>query len=137
MSSARSRRSKPSWKRATERLTLASLMVAVLTTAMGGTVVLESGPGPLGLCPVRGVAEINQETKVWLVNPGPHPIEVSEGQVPIPKGKKSVDKSQWRPTTLLPMPSKIVERIVHSQFMRFLIDNEILSECQFVFCKNR
>ena len=86
---------------------------------------------------IFGVAEINQETKVWLVNPGPHPIEVSEGQVPIPKGKKSVDKSQWRPTTLLPMPSKIVERIVHSQFMRFLIDNEILSECQFVFCKNR
>ena len=27
-----------------------------------GMVMLEAGPGPLGLCPVRGIAEINQET---------------------------------------------------------------------------
>ena len=42
---------------------------------------LEAGPGLLGLCPVRGITEINQETKGWLVNSGLRPIEVAEGQV--------------------------------------------------------
>ena len=49
--------------------------------AAAGKVMLELGPGPLGLCPVQGVAEVNQETRIWLANSGLQPIEVSEGQV--------------------------------------------------------
>ena len=55
--------------RAAERLILAPQTVSqarVTISAMstGGTVMLEEGPGPLGLCPVRGVAEVNQDTTI-------------------------------------------------------------------------
>ena len=59
--------------RAAERLTLApqtvsQARVTILAIGTGGTVMLEEGPGPLGLCPVRGVAEVNQDTTIWLAN---------------------------------------------------------------------
>ena len=42
---------------------------------------LEEGPSPLGLCPVRGVAEVNKDTTIWLANSGPRPMEVAPDQV--------------------------------------------------------
>ena len=33
-----------------------------------GTVMIETGPGPLGLCPVRGVVEVKQDSSIWLAN---------------------------------------------------------------------
>ena len=67
--------------RAAERLTLAPQTVSqarVTISAMstGGTVMLKEGPSQLGLCPVRGVAEVNRDT-----NSGPRPVEVALDQV--------------------------------------------------------
>ena len=46
-----------------------------------GTVMLEEGPRPLGRCPVRGVAKVNQDTTIWLANSGPRSVEVAPDQV--------------------------------------------------------
>ena len=35
-----------------------------------GTVMVDQGPGPLGLCPVRGIVEVEQASNIWLANPG-------------------------------------------------------------------
>ena len=43
--------------------------------------ILEEGPSLLGLCPVRRVAEVNQDTTFWLANSGPRPVEVAPDQV--------------------------------------------------------
>ena len=40
---------------------------------------VEAGPSPLGLCPVRGVAEVDQDTKIWLAKLGSQPVEI-EGE---------------------------------------------------------
>ena len=42
---------------------------------------LEEGSGPLGLCPMREVAEVNRDTTIWLANSGPRPVEVALNQV--------------------------------------------------------
>ena len=31
---------------------------------------IEPGPGPLGLCPVRGIVEVEQDSSIWLANSG-------------------------------------------------------------------
>ena len=72
--------------RAVERLTLAPRtvsQVSVIVSALNakGTVMVEAGPGPLGLCPVRGVAEVDRDTKIWLVNLGSLPVEIEGEQV--------------------------------------------------------
>ena len=55
--------------RAAEQLTLApqtvsQTRVTILAISTGGTVMLEEGPGPLGLSPMRGVVKVNQDTKI-------------------------------------------------------------------------
>ena len=42
---------------------------------------LEEGSGPLGLCPMRGVAEVNKGTTICLAHSGPRPVEVALDQV--------------------------------------------------------
>ena len=56
--------------------TVTQVRVAVPTPRPGGTVMIEAGPGPLGLCPVRGVVEVDQDSRIWLANPGPQPIRI-------------------------------------------------------------
>ena len=48
--------------------------VIVPTPRACGTVMLDGGPGPLGLCPVRGIVEVEQASNIWLANPGSQPI---------------------------------------------------------------
>ena len=71
---------------AAKRLTLvpqtvrqARVNISAMSTR--GTVMLEEGPGPLGLCPMRGVADVNWDTTIWLDNSGPRPVEVAPDQV--------------------------------------------------------
>ena len=71
---------------AVEGLTLAPRTmshVSVIVSAMNakGTVMVEIGPGPLGLCPVQGVAEVDRDTKIWLANLGSQPVEIEGEQV--------------------------------------------------------
>ena len=51
------------------------------------------------------------------------------------KGKK-VDPSNYRPILLLPLISKIIEKVAHDQTNEFLSDNKILYNYQFRFRTN-
>ena len=41
----------------------------------------EMGPGPLGLCPVRGVFEVEKDIRIWLANTGMQPIRIEQNKV--------------------------------------------------------
>ena len=43
--------------------TVSQVSVIVPTLRAGGKVMVEGGPGPLGLCPVRGVTEVDREVR--------------------------------------------------------------------------
>ena len=61
--------------------TITQVRVAVPTLRSGGTVMIETGTGPLGLCPVRGVVEVEQDSRIWLANTGPIAIRIEENEV--------------------------------------------------------
>ena len=61
--------------------TVTQVRVIVPTPRAGGTVMIEMGPGPLGLCPVRGVVEVKQDSRIWLANTGPQPIKIEQDEV--------------------------------------------------------
>ena len=42
---------------------------------------VDRGPGPLGLCPVRGIVEVEQASNIWLANPGSRPIQLDGDEV--------------------------------------------------------
>ena len=53
--------------------------------------------------------------------------------VPIPKGADAAQCINYRPISLLPLVSKILERIVHSHLLHFLLKHKRLSSLQFGF----
>ena len=55
--------------------------VIVPTPRARGTVMIEMGPGPLGLCPVRGVVEVENDSSIWLANTGTQPIHIEQNEV--------------------------------------------------------
>ena len=55
---------------------------------------------------------------------------------PIFKKGKTVDSSNYRPILLLPLISKIIEKVVHDQTNEFLSDNRILYNYQSRFRTN-
>ena len=57
----------------------------------------------------------------------------SEKIVPIHKSGSKSDFDNYRPISILPSISKVIEKIVHRQLMRFLNDNRLLSDNQFGF----
>ena len=57
-----------------------------------------------------------------------------EGKVtPIYKSGDLCNMSNYRPITVLPILSKILERLVHTQIYSYLSENKILSQSQFGF----
>ena len=42
---------------------------------------IDPGPGPLGLCPVRGIVEVEQDSSIWLANTGMQPIHIEKDEV--------------------------------------------------------
>ena len=57
---------------------------------------------------------------------------------PIPKtNKNSSDPKDWRPISQIPLPGKILEKIIHAQITQYLDVNNILSENQYGFRKER
>ena len=73
-------------------------------------------------------------------------LSISQGCVPqdwklarvIPqfKGGKKTEMGNYRPISILPMASKILERAIHTQFCRFLSMNNLLSTSQCGFRKS-
>ena len=57
--------------------------------------------------------------------------------VPIHKGDSVLTVSNYRPISLLPIFSKIMERLVYNQFITFIEKHNLLSNLQFGFQKNR
>ena len=56
---------------------------------------------------------------------------------PLPKGGDASDVNNLRPISILPLPSKIMEKILHKQIMTYLKDFKILTENQDGFRPNR
>ena len=52
---------------------------------------------------------------------------------PIPKEGNMLEANNWRPVTLLPLPSKLLEKAVHYQMSYYLSNENILSERQHGF----
>ena len=59
------------------RHTVTQVRVVVPTPGARGMM----GPGPLGLCPVRGVVEVEQDSRIWLANTGVLPIRIEQKEV--------------------------------------------------------
>ena len=57
--------------------------------------------------------------------------------IPIPKVTNPTESSNYRPISLLPLPGKILEKLVHNQLSFFLEENNLLSDNQFGFRKQR
>ena len=57
--------------------------------------------------------------------------------IPIHKGDSVLTVSNYRPISLLPIFSKIMERLIYNQFMEFIELHDILSDLQFGFQKNK
>ena len=55
----------------------------------------------------------------------------------LPKGGDKTDPSNWRPITQTCIPAKMLEKIVQCRFMAHLDTNNILSDFQYGFRKNR
>ena len=57
--------------------------------------------------------------------------------VPLYKGGDASRVGNYRPVSLLPLPGKMIEKIVHSALSRHFEDNSLLTEAQNGFRKNR
>ena len=57
--------------------------------------------------------------------------------IPIHKGDSVLSVANYRPISLLPIFSKIIERLIYDQFIEYINTNNILSELQFGFQKNK
>ena len=55
---------------------------------------------------------------------------------PIPKGSPSLSMGDYRPISVLPAPSKIIERLVYNQLVYYLECNRLLDRRQHGFRKN-
>ena len=53
--------------------------------------------------------------------------------VPVHKAGDRGEASNYRPISLLPVMSKIAERVVCTQLSRYLFDNHLLSACQYAY----
>ena len=57
--------------------------------------------------------------------------------IPLHKGDSVLSVSNYRPISLLPIFSKIFERLIYNQLIEFIEENKILDELQFGFQKNK
>ena len=72
------------------------------------------------------------------INSGCFPTEWKIATVvPIPKNGDPTDINNLRPISILPLPGKLLEKIVHNQYMTYLEQHNILDEMQGGFRKNK
>jgi hypothetical protein len=101
-------------------------------------------PGHDGLCaePIKAVSIFIVPPLVHIFNlsfsQGIVPFELKIAQVvPLYKKGSPRDVSNYRPISLLPLFSKILEKLVHKRVYNFLIDKNLLSPQQFGFQKGK
>ena len=61
--------------------TVTQVRVIVPTHGARRTVMIEMGPGPLGLCPVQGVVEVEKDSSIWLAKTEPQQIRIEQNEV--------------------------------------------------------
>ena len=65
---------------------------------------------------------------------GIFPLKWAIGNItPIPKEGSPLDPGNWRPITILPLPSKIMERAVHYQLVNYFEENSYFHNRQHGF----
>ena len=57
--------------------------------------------------------------------------------IPIHKSGPTDQHTNYRPISILPSLSKVLERVVHNRLTEFITDNGILTDCQFGFRSQR
>ena len=57
--------------------------------------------------------------------------------VPVYKGGEKTDPNNYRPISILPIISKIFERIAHTQLQKYFDNHNLLTDCQYGFRKGR
>ena len=57
--------------------------------------------------------------------------------IPIPKSGNPNKKENYRPISLLPLPGKILEKLIHNQLSYFIEENNLLTDNQYGFRKQR
>lgn len=53
--------------------------------------------------------------------------------MPIPKIKHPISINHYRPISILPFLSKVLERIVSDQLIEYLTNNNLMDPCQFAY----
>ena len=72
------------------------------------------------------------------IEEGIFPTGWSKGIViPIPKAGSLQHASNWRPISILPIQGKILEHLIHSRLMPFIMENNIISCNQYGFMPGR
>ena len=72
------------------------------------------------------------------IHDGCFPSEMKVAKIlPMHKGDSVLSVGNYRPISLLPIFSKIFERLIYNRLIEFITDNKILSELQFGFQKNK
>ena len=57
--------------------------------------------------------------------------------IPVFKSGSSAEVENYRPISVIPAVSKIIERIIHRQFSVYLEESDLLTDCQFGFRRKR
>ena len=71
------------------------------------------------------------------IDNGDFPISWAVGHVtPIPKEGNLLEPGNWRPIVILPLPSKLLEKAVHSQVVNFFDTENLLGDHQHGFRKS-
>ena len=72
------------------------------------------------------------------IHEGCFPTAMKQAKItPIHKGDSVLSVGNYRPISLLPIFSKIFERLIYNRLVTFITENKILSELQFGFQKNK
>jgi hypothetical protein len=97
-------------------------------------------PGWDGICadPVKAACDCLVEPLLHIVNlsfiHGTFPDDLKVAQVvPLYKKGSPMELGNYRPISLLPLFSKVFEKLIHKRIMKFVEDNSILSPHQFGF----
>ena len=72
------------------------------------------------------------------IKEGHFPHEMKKAKIiPLHKGDSVLSVANYRPISLLPIFSKIFEKLIYNQFIEYINKNKILTELQFGFQKNK
>ena len=98
------------------------------------------------VCFINNLIGLHQKTRTQRelthlfnesIRTGIFPREWVIGNItPIPKEGDPLDPNNWRPVTILPLPSKLLEKAVHYQLMNYFQNQNLLDERQHGFRKD-